>query len=1161
MKITFVTVSPSAMQALGISEEKCKKYDPELSIMLFNAMDEMSYEKSMVMKSSIEEADLTFIDLMGSPPSVHLAVEEAASKAKGHIVPFGASSREHMRLGAFGGMSTKTDASPSMESMKKMQNMAEKIGNVLPGKMRDMRNYSLMMKYFQNGTQRNYDQLILLILKEYWNCKGIQLLEPEIPKPLSFYQYRDGRMYESLKEYEAVQDIQKERDALLLFFNPSTYPMDSRKAVSAMAQRFSKDFDVYAIALSRNYAEFQSDLEQLLNNLGEKVALIVNCMPFRLGAGPMGGDAQSALNLLEKVDVPYLHPFFLTRRTEEQWNEDPKGCSTGETLISVILPELDGAQETFPIATLNHDDFLTKEDNVDLKVISERLDHFAKRAKALALLRKMENKEKKLAILCYNYPPGEANLFGGAFLDTFQSIARILSLLKEEGYNTEALSVEELQKQFGQGAMVNEGFYESDYEQWIKFDSQSYESSVEVEEVWGKRPGDIMSDKGKFLIPGIQVGNIFVGLQPSRGRGKSELELYHDKTIPPHHQYMAYYQWIEKQFGAHALLHIGTHGTLEFLKGKEIGMSGSCYPDKLVGSLPHIYLYYCGNPAEAMIAKRRSHANLVSYMPPVFVEGGLHGDLLELQTEIENYYHALTVNPSGTKEILSAMKSNARTLGLSEDLGSLEEELLEYQQSLIPKGLHVFGESYSSEEQVEYEKGLERLHKNSEEENNALLLQAKGASRSEEKEGLLRALSGRYAKARLGGDIYRNPEVLPSGYNLYQFDPRLVPSRLAMKRGKEICKGTLELFQKEKKAYPESVAVILWGLETSRTQGETLGQILAYLGVEMDISTTTWNRKFRILSLEELGRPRIDVTVNICGFFRDMFGDLLETLSDLFEQIQELDEPEEMNFLKAHGRKQKEKLLEKGYTENEAEEFAKARIFGPREGEYGTSLTGLIETKDWEAEEALGFAFTASLRHAYGRRLHGKEIEGLYEANLKSVEIVSQLRSSHEYEITDLDHYYEFFGGLAKSVEMVRGEKAQMYISDTTRGKSKTETIESAINRGLRTRTLNPKWSDALLEHSYHGAQEIAQRFENVMGLAATTGAVQQQLFHDLEKCYVEDEIMSRRMEENNPHAYMDILEQMMEYYERGYWDAEEEQLERIRSTYLRLENRLEEQM
>ena len=400
----------------------------------------------------------------------------------------------------------------------------------------------------------------------------------------------------------------------------------------------------------------------------------------------------------------------------------------------------------------------------------------------------------------------------------------------------------------------------------------------------------------------------------------------------------------------------------------------------------------------------------MSYQPPVFVESDLYGEWLELATELENYRHILSVSPAGADDTLKTVIGKAESLNLSGDVEEIEREVYRTQHSLIPKGLHIFGEPYTDEEIAELKKRVD----------------SDTAQLNHEMDGLIDTLNARYNPARLGGDIFRNPEVLPAGYNIYQFDSRLVPSKTAMERGRCICDNTTDAYLKDHGEYPKSTAVILWGLETSRTQGETIGQILAYLGVRIAKSSSVWNTKFEIIPLYELQRPRIDVTVNMCGFFRDMFPNLIETLSDLFMDLYKLDEPDDMNYFKTHAKIRYNQLINDGYTEDEAIQLATARIFGPPEGEYGTNLNGIISEKVWRDESQLGLSFTASLQHVYTRKLRGFKADGLYKDNLRLVDVVSQLRSSNEYEITDLDHYYEFYGGLAKSVEIVRGCNSQI---------------------------------------------------------------------------------------------------------------------------------------
>lgn len=769
---------------------------------------------------------------------------------------------------------------------------------------------------------------------------------------------------------------------------------------------------------------------------------------------------------------------------------------------------------------------------------------------------------------------------------------------------------------FINGGLVNTGKY-SDDDKMLRYSLADYKKFLNgfadrdsVVNAWGEPGGDIMTDdNGDFLIPAAVYGNVLVGIQPSRGLHEDNDKLYHDKSLPPHHQYIAFYRYLHDKFGADAVIHVGTHGTLEFLKGKECGMSGTCYPDMLLYDTPHFYLYYCGNPAEATIAKRRSHAALVGYQPPVFIQSGLYGEYAELAKMLDDYHHQLAFSKSAADEVKQNIAALAEKLSLPTDMEELESELYRLNSSLIPKGLHIFGQAYSDEEAQCYirellkkphddtpslcdiaaeelgidlvgaeEKGGEPLRKINALAEEYLDKYFAGESVPEklsrtieygrkkyaevkqnaENEQLLNALSGGYIPAKAAGDIYRSPEVLPSGYNLYQFDQRFVPTLTAYQRGARAAENTIKTYFDKYGHYPNSTAVILWGLETSRTQGETIGQIMAYLGARLAKGNSAWNPKYELIPIEELGRPRIDVTINICGFFRDLFPNIIDNLDDLLHLVNEADETDGQNYMKANSKKLYAYLTDRGYDHDEAERLSVTRIFGPREGEYGTGITSIIETKAWEKEEQIGSRFLTSLHYAYNRKERGGDMGDLYEQNLKSVEIVSQVRDNNEYEITDLDHYYEFFGGLAKSVEMVRGQKAVMLITDTTGAVPVTETAEKAVAKGIRTRVLNHKWIDGMLAHKYHGAQKIADRFENVMGLAATTGAVEQWIYNDLCAKYAQDEEMRRRMAENNPYAYMDILEQMEEYSRRGYWNADKEQLEAIRQAYLETENRIE---
>ncbi len=361
--------------------------------------------------------------------------------------------------------------------------------------------------------------------------------------------------------------------------------------------------------------------------------------------------------------------------------------------------------------------------------------------------------------------------------------------------------------------------------------------------------------------------------------------------------------------------------------------------------------------------------------------------------------------------------------------------------------------------------------------------------------------------------------------------------------------------------YPRSTALILWGFETAKTQGETVGQVLRYLGLEVVREKSAWSPRIAVIPLERLGRPRIDVVVNICGFFRDLFPNVMELLDRAFQQVAALDEPPAMNYMRSNTQALFKELSSKMEDTEHAGTMAAGRIFGPPAGEYGTSVNALVEARNWTDESQLAGAYLQSMNHLYAGAVRAQKLDELFRRQLAAVEVVSQVRSSHDYEITDLDHYYEYFGGLAKAVETCSGKKPELLFSDTTREVILTEDVAAAIRRGVRTRLLNPKWIEGLLEHDYHGAQHIADRVENVLGLAATTNRVDNWIWSGIAARYVFDREMRRKMEENNRWAAAELMRRLLEASQRGYWEADENELAELQQAYLEVEGAIEEQL
>lgn len=1238
MKLTIITVSnPIILDVIKAYRDIIKSYGKIFMLEVFYVGRQGKNQLDKI-NSSIKSSQFLILDLMGSMEEIQNEILKTCREYEGDIVPIGGENghiRKLLKLGSFSAKDMKMGKSEEkkmdMESMKKMMNITEKIGTYLPfGKMKDMKNYIHITKYWMNGGTYEIKNLLYLILREYGNCKTLpKPLEPMVISEVSICTPKDMKYFKNINEYHSLYKLKEKKPLVAVLFYGHSYPNKTCNCVAKIIERIEEFANILPIACKGNSKKNLEEIERLLNSLGNKKPdVVVNFMSFRLGAGPMGGNPQRGINILENLEAQYIHPFFMSKKEIAEWKNSKKGLNPSEFLITVMLPELDGAIETIPVGAVEVEE-IDEEFDVEisqLKIIEERVERLGEKIKNWIKLREKSNKDKKVAVICYNYPPGEGNIFGGGFLDTFTSVENVLNILKENNYTVGNTSKEYLMENFTVNKIVNSPKWENENNQYmIKYAVEKYREDKEDKKIiedWGKAPGDIMSYNNNFLIPGIISGNIFIGLQPSRGIHENPKKAYHDKELTPHHQYVAFYKYIRDEFKADVIIHVGTHGTVEFLSGKECGMSGECYPDKLIGKLPHLYLYYCGNPSEAVIAKRRSHAVTIGYQSPPFTKSELYGELSELEKIISEYKEAELLRPNSLEKIKVQFLEKLKQLNMDNlSIDEVENELYRIKNSLMPKGLHIFGKGYSKDEALEYMKSivkydraegksikrilaeikgydydkllkdndvkiLEKLEKDAsklvedymnfqkvnikcdeillKEIKDSLELGKKAfenSMKNYEEEGLLKGLNGRYLNAKIAGDIIRNPQVFPTGYNLYQFDPRMIPTDSACIQGKNIAENTIQCYKDKSGIYPKSIAVVLWGLETSRTQGETIGQILAYLGVKVKNKANIFMPEYEVIPIEELGRPRIDVVITICGFFRDMFPNLIGDLNKVFKLIWNLKESDEENYFKANCKKIYKELISQGYSKEDAEELCYSRIFGPEEGSYGTNVTKLIETSNWKDESQIGQEYLTSLKYVYSSSFNGRKVEGLLEKNLSVVEIVSQIRSSHEYEVTDLDHYYEFFGGLSKSIEITKGKKAEIYISDTTGEKVETDSVDKSIERGVRTRLLNPKWIDGMLQHKYHGVQKINERFENILGLAATTDKVNNWIFKSMQEVYVSNNEMKKMLIENNKWAYLTMVETLMECIDRGYYNASEEEIIELKKTYLKIEGNIEEEI
>ncbi|MDO4792596.1 MAG: cobaltochelatase subunit CobN [Filifactor alocis] len=1167
MKITVIAVSSPALYHLAnlrreFEENLAQNIDLRLLHISPSCVPFFLSRKEEIL-SSIEGSDFVVMDLMGSSPLLLEVFEEGLKKCTGHRLIIGNLCREYTKLGSFS-MSMmkkrkspekddirlpqeekrrKNDTSQAIKTMHRMRRIAMILGNIIPfGMAKDVKNTFRLIDYWQQGTEEDLRSFMRLILREYL---GQRQVPKEKPSGIKYGIYLKhpltGEVFESLSSYRKKHFARPKPLTVALLFYGHSYPNDFSPVTREVFARLEERYNVLPLAFSQNRDCDLDDLRSYLCDKEISLCAIVNLMPFRLGAGPMGGDAQRAVGILKDCNVPYFKPLIVTRADRTEW-EERSSLDPGEFLISILLPELDGAIHTYPLG-LSRRERIAEEEGLDISVtepIKERISTFCRRLDRFVTLRTKADRDKKIALVCYNYPAGEGNLFSASFLDSFSSLANILKHLHKEGYQVKELSEEELRHFFTSDGMCND---------------PAWASSSPSPHTYEGVP-----------IRGLLSGNVFIGIQPTKKQNQTGEEI-HDRNLPPSKEYQSFYLWLEHEFQADAVIHVGTHGTLEFLPGKENAVSSDCWPDRLPGSLPHFYYYYIGNPSEAMIAKRRSNASLISYLPPVFRESELYGPYSDLKQLISEYREALQIAPERCNDLIADMEELSISLSFLKEgetlcssmIDEIEEELYEYETSLIPDGLHILGEPYTREEAEAFaERVLSFLDKDDARYEEQKILLLHHCLNNRELQALTEALNAGYLPVGIAGDILKEPTLLPSGRNLVQFNPLHVPTRTAFERGKTIAENILRSYFDRHGAYPETTAVILWGLETSKTQGETLGQILYYLGARLKEGSSRFDNRFELLPPEELDRPRIDVVVHICGFFRDMFPNLLEDLNEVFRKLDELKEdPKNSSFAKNTERLYREKL-EVGLSPELARELARSRIFGPREGEYGTSLTRRVKEGSWKDSEELGDFFADDLSYLYSSSRRAFPAKDILLSSYKGVELLSQVRNNVEYELTDLDHYYEFYGGLSKAVENSRGEQVDMYVADTVGGGIAVRDIKAALQRGIRLRLLNPQWIEGMMRHQYHGVQEIAKRFENVIGFASTTNSIDGRTFSDLQRRFVSDEDLRKRMQESNRWAYIQVLNRLAEAKNRGLWTPTDEEWTTLQEVYLETETGME---
>jgi magnesium chelatase subunit H len=1121
----------------------------------------------------------------------------------------------------------------------------------IPGKARDIHTFISAHQFWLNGSKENMRRFLCLLIDRYIpGYKGVLPQNDPIFYPDTALYHPDAGMPFSttfeLREWQEKHRPAKGEGRVAILVMRATLLSENMLHVINLLRELESRNVQCCIAYSGGL-DFRPALEGFFDPASSEsmpVDLVVNATGFSLVGGPAETRSAEAVGILKKIGVPCFNLIPLAFQPISHWRENNLGLTPLQTALSVAVPELDGAIEPHVFAGLEEGSDRTLPLESETRALADRVAR-------LVRLRRKANADKKLAIVLFNFPPNLGNAGTAAFLDVFESLLRLMRKLKDEGYQIDLpASVNALRDKLLEG---NRLVFGTDGNVAAHYPVEQYRKAFPVyeriEPFWGDAPGELLNDGSRFHILGAMFGNLFVGQQPSFGYERDPMRLLMAKDAAPNHAFAAFYSWLDHEFRADALLHFGTHGALEFMPGKQVGLSQECWPKRLIGALPHFYCYCVNNPSEGAIAKRRGLATLVSYMAPPLEHAGLYKGMRQLRELVGSWRS----RPSA--EALEQIVELAETLDLDradeatgdeEYITWLNNELYLIEERMIPLGLHVLGSAPTAESLVDnlallvsharpeldnrslpelvcaglkldYDRLAERHEEAMElrelwqkvmsicheavkrfvdklpatlphgvttaslldgtlavrmDEANAWLHKSAGVKPRQldklwhflngilaallencEVEAVTQALAGAYIPPSPGNDLVRNPAIVPTGRNIHSLDPYSIPTPFATRAGERSAEELLAQYKRETGELPESIALILWGTDNLKSDGEGVAQALALLGARTKTDELGKIGDVELIPLEKLGRPRIDIVVTVSGIFRDLLSHQVRLLDRAVRLAAAADEPESMNFVRKHVLRQASEL---GVTADEAA----SRIYSNAPGSYGSNVNHLIESSTWEEEQQLADAFVNRKSFAFSPEGDWQESPEILRSALKNVTLTFQNIDSFEIGLSDIDHYYEYLGGVSKSVEVLGGTKPKVMVGDTGGfGKGqKIRSLESMVALEARTKLLNPKWYEAMLEHGYEGVREIESHLTNTYGWSATASAVKNWTYQQVSETFLQDREMLERMAALNPNATMSMTRRLLEASSRGFWEADEGTIEQLQELYEELETRIE---
>jgi len=709
-------------------------------------------------------------------------------------------------------------------------------------------------------------------------------------------------------------------------------------------------------------------------------------------------------------------------------------------------------------------------------------------------------------------------------------------------------------------------------EKWL-----GYLHTSRIEKQWKSLTGTGIKTYGdEFHIGGIHLGNVWIGVQPPLGIQGDPMRLMFERDLTPHPQYAAFYKWLQNEFQADAIVHFGMHGTVEWLPGSPLGNTGYSWSDILLGDLPNLYIYAANNPSESILAKRRGYGVLISHNVPPYGRAGLYKELMALRDLILEYREDKEKNyllkeaickkivdtgldadcpfEDGQRLGIAFTPENVRLFSgraFDDYLVKLYEYLQVLESRLFSSGLHVLGDAPDEKDMEGYLEayfGDEPQRRGEHGEEEGLLRELLGQT-TDELTNLLRGLNGEYVLPAPGGDLLRDgPGVLPTGRNIHALDPYRMPSAAAYARGREIGQKIIGQHLQESGSYPETVAVMLWGLDAIKTKGESLGILLELVGAYPVKEGTGRIVRYELRSLAEMGHPRIDVLANLSGIFRDSFVNIIELLDDLFQRAADADEPEDQNFIRKHAL-----ALQAQGVEN-----ASARLFSNPAGDFGSLVNDRVVDGNWESGEELGDTWQGRNVFSFGREDKGQARPEVLNKLLQTSDRIVQEIDSVEYGLTDIQEYYANTGGLKKAAEKQRGKKVKTSFVESFSKDTTPRDLDDLLRMEYRTKLLNPKWAEAMANQGSSGAFEISQRMTALIGWGGTADFTDDWVYDQAVDTYALDAEMAEILRKSNPEAFRNIVARMLEAHGRGFWNAGEEKLHKLRELYELTDKELE---